>query len=118
MPGIGKTTLAKKVYDNPLVKNHFHIHAWCCVSQVYRRRELLLKILSDIDKLTDEIYNKRDQDLLEVVYRCLKGNRYIIVMDDIWGIQAWNDVGIAFPDDSNESRILFTSRYDKVTIEA
>lgn len=118
MPGIGKTTLARKVCDNPSGKNHFHIQAWCCVSQVYQRRELLLKILGDINKLTDEIHNKRDQDLLEMIYKGLNGNRYLIVMDDVWSMQAWKDLDSAFPDDSNGSRILLTSRYDKVAKEA
>ncbi|CAK7340734.1 unnamed protein product [Dovyalis caffra] len=41
MGGVGKTTLAKKVYDNHRVKEHFRYHAWITVSQSYDKRELL-----------------------------------------------------------------------------
>nr|XP_048331710.1 disease resistance protein RPM1-like [Ziziphus jujuba var. spinosa] len=42
MGGLGKTTLARKVYD--LVKNDFDCHAWIAVSQPYQKEGLLKKI--------------------------------------------------------------------------
>ncbi|XP_071915566.1 putative late blight resistance protein homolog R1B-13 [Coffea arabica] len=45
MPGLGKTTLASKVYSDRSIKFHFHIRAWCTVSQVYSKNNLLLQIL-------------------------------------------------------------------------
>ena len=42
--GIGKTTLAKKVYDDDVVKGHFDCRAWITVSQSYNV-EKVLKIL-------------------------------------------------------------------------
>ena len=32
MGGLGKTTLAKKVYDHQMVRGHFDCHAWIAVS--------------------------------------------------------------------------------------
>ncbi|CDP08427.1 unnamed protein product [Coffea canephora] len=49
MPGLGKTTLASKVYSDLLVLFHFHIHAWCYVSHGYSKRSLLVKILCCFD---------------------------------------------------------------------
>ena len=46
MAGIGKTTLARKLYRDPLIEYVFDIQAWTCVSQVYVKRDLLLGILS------------------------------------------------------------------------
>ena len=34
MPGLCKTTLARKVYNNPYIVDHFDVKAWCAVSQV------------------------------------------------------------------------------------
>ncbi|GAA0139871.1 hypothetical protein LIER_35147 [Lithospermum erythrorhizon] len=45
MAGIGKTTLAKRIFYSPCVSNHFHPRAWVKISQVYCRRDLLLKLL-------------------------------------------------------------------------
>ncbi|KAG5608463.1 hypothetical protein H5410_019744 [Solanum commersonii] len=37
MPGLGKTTLANKVYNNTLVASHFNVRAKCTVSQKYNK---------------------------------------------------------------------------------
>ncbi|KAM0942998.1 putative virus X resistance protein-like, coiled-coil [Dioscorea sansibarensis] len=41
MGGLGKTTLAKKVFSNPRIKQNFACHAWVYVSQLYKDRELV-----------------------------------------------------------------------------
>ena len=54
MPGLGKTTLARKVYNDPSVKSYFHECAWCTISRVYDMKNLLLQILTCIhSKLPD-----------------------------------------------------------------
>ncbi|PHT71604.1 hypothetical protein T459_22389 [Capsicum annuum] len=45
MGGIGKTTLARQVYDDIYMEHHFYIRAWITVSQMHQRREMLLAIL-------------------------------------------------------------------------
>ncbi|CAI9117754.1 OLC1v1019235C1 [Oldenlandia corymbosa var. corymbosa] len=117
MPGIGKTTIARKVYNNPNVACHFHSRAWCNVSQTYLKRELLLELLSNLAGLTDDMVNLTDDDLLSKLRRCLLKNKYMIVMDDIWDTTAWNDLENCFPDDHNGSRILITSRRQDVASE-
>ncbi|KAM7497602.1 hypothetical protein LguiA_022016 [Lonicera macranthoides] len=114
MPGLGKTTLARQVYNHPSVVYHFHIRAWTHVSQVYQRRDLLLGFLISIVELTDEIYKMSDQKLLELLKKCLLGHRYLIVMDDMWDNCVWNDVQRSFPNNNNGSKIIFTSRLAEV----
>nr|GMD30361.1 putative late blight resistance protein homolog R1A-3 [Ipomoea batatas]GME03262.1 putative late blight resistance protein homolog R1A-3 [Ipomoea batatas] len=55
--GLGKTTLANKIYNDQNVINHFHVRAWCCVSQEYNMTKLLCEIYSQVteDELTDEM---------------------------------------------------------------
>ncbi|KAL7135336.1 hypothetical protein ABFS83_11G087400 [Erythranthe nasuta] len=50
MGGIGKTTLARNAYTNPLIMHHFDIRAWVIVSQNYNVQEILLEILLCISK--------------------------------------------------------------------
>nr|XP_027098614.1 putative late blight resistance protein homolog R1A-3 [Coffea arabica] len=118
MPGIGKTTLAKKLYNDSRVTYHFHIRAWCCISQVYSKRQVLLDILSNISGLTDYIHKMTDEDLDLELYQQLKGRRYLIVMDDMWSTEAWDDLERSFPDDKNGSRLLITSRIQNVALNA
>ncbi|KAI7993537.1 hypothetical protein LOK49_LG11G00401 [Camellia lanceoleosa] len=55
MGGLGKTTLAKKVFTDPAIEFEFYIRAWIYVSQEYDRKEVFIGILGSLDNLTDEI---------------------------------------------------------------
>ncbi|KAA8533657.1 hypothetical protein F0562_030909 [Nyssa sinensis] len=116
MAGLGKTTLARKVYSDLFIIHHFYIRGWTCVSQCYQKRNLLLGILSSIVEHEDEICTVSDEKLGEELYKRLKGQRYLIVMDDIWHIEAWNDLKRSFPNDNNGSRIMLTSRIADVAL--
>ncbi|KAL3502907.1 hypothetical protein ACH5RR_037356 [Cinchona calisaya] len=112
MPGLGKTTLATIVYNDSSIKSHFHIRAWCCVSQLYDKKNLLLEILTCIfGKLSDKYFETSEDDLALELYKSLKGRRYLIVLDDVWDIEVWNNLGESFPNDAYGSRIILTSRH-------
>ncbi|XP_039168909.1 putative disease resistance protein At1g50180 [Eucalyptus grandis] len=49
MGGLGKTTLAKKVFAHDKVKKHFDGFAWACISQKYRVRDILEGILAKLN---------------------------------------------------------------------
>ncbi|CAA3021972.1 late blight resistance homolog R1A-3 isoform X1 [Olea europaea subsp. europaea] len=107
MPGLGKTTLANKLYNHHYVLYHFYKRAWCAVSQIYNKKNLLIEILSSMSDSKRDIYMKKEEEsLVEDLYKNLKGRRYLIVIDDIWAINAWNDLKRCFPDDGIGSRIL------------
>ncbi|XP_065617257.1 toMV susceptible protein tm-2-like [Quercus suber] len=213
MGGLGKTTLARKIYNNNDVKNYFDVRGWVYVSQEYRIRELLVEILKGvtprpklkkfilkaelkdelfhgleaiyssnkdklkgtliedlkvIEEMSDEeckktlsevlmlknaeeriqdhitkisqdqklnklllrfvkdIYKRNgdgwqdlnDDELKSGLFECLKDKRYLIVMDDIWKTELWNEVSTIFCDDLNGSRVLITSRIKEVALHA
>ncbi|XP_073037615.1 putative late blight resistance protein homolog R1A-3 [Primulina eburnea] len=107
MGGIGKTTLARKAYDDSILSQHFDKCAWITVSQEYRRRDVLSGLLKS---LKNEQSNENEAELAKLVYQCLIGRRYLIVIDDIWSTKAWDDFKMTFPDDGSGSRILLTTR--------
>ncbi|KAL2532576.1 putative disease resistance protein [Abeliophyllum distichum] len=118
MPGLGKTTIAKKLYNDSSVVYHFDKRSWCVVSQTYQRRKQLIDILSSITDLSrDTILNMDNESLAENLYKNLKGRRYLIIMDDIWNKEAWDDLKRCFPNDRNGSRILFTTRLKDVALQ-
>ncbi|XP_027060908.2 putative late blight resistance protein homolog R1A-3 [Coffea arabica] len=115
MPGLGKTTLAKKVYNNSFVTSYFYTRAWCTVSQVYHRKNLLLEILTCIHSKPPTNFSEMcEEDLAAEVRRGLLRTRYLIVLDDIWDTEAWNELEASFPDNRNGSRVIVTSRKSDV----
>jgi len=124
MGGLGKTTLAKKIYNKESINSHFDCCLWVCV-QDFSSRELLFKILKETPIYSDEL-TRNLQDISEVelkkkylvqkLFNYLQGKRYLVVMDDIWKPVVWDEVRSAFPDNSNGSRILITSRIKGVAL--
>ncbi|OVA18811.1 Disease resistance protein [Macleaya cordata] len=122
MGGLGKTTLAKKVYNSSDAKRYFDCFAWVSISQEYT----LTKILQDIIECVTTQYSKEELEKLnqeelgkKLREYLLHGNRkYLIVLDDVWDIQAWDCLNTAFPDKKNGSRILLTTRNKNVAVHA
>ncbi|XP_073124463.1 putative late blight resistance protein homolog R1C-3 [Henckelia pumila] len=117
MGGIGKTTLAKNVFEHPLIVQHFDLHAWVTISQQYSVREILLGLLKDVGVLageSEEITQEHDDELGLRVHKSLFDRRYFIVMDDIWIIEVWDGIRRFLPENSNGSRILVTTRLSNV----
>nr|XP_027120389.1 putative late blight resistance protein homolog R1B-17 [Coffea arabica]XP_027120391.1 putative late blight resistance protein homolog R1B-17 [Coffea arabica] len=117
MAGLGKTTLAKKVYNDSSIIYNFHIRLWCTVSQAFNMKSLLMQILCSDGKqssMDEELKNLNEHELLQKLYQRLKTKSYLVVFDDVWDIKVWNELRISFPDDKKRSRILFTSRFSNV----
>ncbi|KAL7176958.1 hypothetical protein ACSBR2_030318 [Camellia fascicularis] len=113
MGGIGKTTLAKKVYDSQEVVAHFNCKAWITVSQSYKPEELLktmIKQLSGIYVLPDEGI----ESLIVKLRGYLSEKRYIIVFDDVWETDFWGSIRHALPKNSDGSRVIITTRSEQV----
>ncbi|KAL0417060.1 UNVERIFIED_CONTAM: Disease resistance RPP13-like protein 4 [Sesamum latifolium] len=111
MGGIGKTTLAQNVFDHPYIINRFDIRIWFTISQQYNVREVLLKYLINSKNIKASAADELDLAKLgECFHKLLFGKRYLIILDDLWSIKAWEDFQMSFPDNSNGSRILVTTR--------
>ncbi|XP_022632889.1 putative disease resistance RPP13-like protein 3 [Vigna radiata var. radiata] len=122
MGGLGKTTLARKVFNKSQVKNHFHCLTWVNVSNDCRVKELLLGLLKQLmpnfEQQCGGINNWNEDELKNKVENCLEGKRYLVVLDDLWNIRDWDKVKSAFPDNNRGSRILITSRSKEVAMHA
>ncbi|KZV24839.1 hypothetical protein F511_14722 [Dorcoceras hygrometricum] len=117
MGGIGKTTLARHIYSNPWIENHFDRHAWVTISQQYSVHEILLGLIKDTGVVAGEgeQHTGRNVDELGLrLHKILFGRRYLIVMDDMWSIEVWNAIQRFFPDNNNGCRILVTTRLSNV----
>ncbi|KAG7942016.1 hypothetical protein I3843_16G078000 [Carya illinoinensis] len=66
---------------------------------------------ADFDTMSSE-------DLKEFLSKFLEERRYIIVLDDIWKTEVWDDLKAAFPDAENGSRIVLTTRFKDIALHA
>ncbi|CAN4091235.1 unnamed protein product [Withania somnifera] len=112
MGGQGKTTCAKKLYNNDSIVSHFDLRAWCIISQTYNRRDLLQEIFSQITGIKDK--GDKADELADMLKKRLKWKRYLIVLDDMWDNIAWDCLRLSFPDDGNRSRIIVTTRSEEI----
>ncbi|XP_047969207.1 disease resistance RPP8-like protein 3 isoform X2 [Salvia hispanica] len=111
MGGIGKTTLARNVYDDQLIKEMFDIRIWITVSQDYSPKRIHSDLLESLKEYNDQSGKEESADIK--VYKILIGRKYLVVMDDIWRSEAWDIVRNVFPDNGDGSRIMLTTRlYD------
>ncbi|KAH0671575.1 hypothetical protein KY289_026068 [Solanum tuberosum] len=113
MPGNGKTTLAKKIYNDPTVVSHFDVRAMCHVTQVYSWRDLLLTILNDVLEPANRT-KKGDDELATELRRVLLTKRFLILIDDVWDKTAWDYLKMCFQGSQNRSRIILTTRLYEV----
>ncbi|KAH0749308.1 hypothetical protein KY290_028540 [Solanum tuberosum] len=83
------------------------------VKQLWQvRRTLLVEIFKQATNNKIEI--KEDDDVADMLRRVLIGKRYLIVLDDIWDVEAWEDLGICFPQGEDRSRVMVTTRIEEM----
>ncbi|XP_047978191.1 putative disease resistance protein RGA3 [Salvia hispanica] len=115
MGGMGKTTLARKVFNDERVKNQFGSLIWVNVSQTFDPISIFSKILLSLTT-SDGVDSK--EDILKNLHEALKSKTYLLVLDDVWNedIPTWEDflnsiVGVT---SSEGNGIIITTRSQKV----
>ncbi|KAH0661003.1 hypothetical protein KY289_029751 [Solanum tuberosum] len=114
MPGSGKTTLAFKVYNDKSISCHFDLRAWCTVDQEYDEKNLLNKILNQVNGLDSNLIE--NIDVADKLRKQLLGKRYLIVLDDVWDTTTWDELTRPFPNGMKGSRIILTTREKEVAL--
>lgn len=115
MGGLGKTTLAKQVYEDPKVKKRFRMHAWVTVSQTFKMNEVLRDLVQQLYNVIrkpapEAVGTMKSDKLKEEIKNLLQQSRYLIVLDDVWRVNAWDAIKYALPSNNYGSRVLLTTR--------
>ncbi|XP_057770828.1 putative late blight resistance protein homolog R1A-10 isoform X2 [Salvia miltiorrhiza] len=116
MGGLGKTTLALNLYQDRLITHHFNICVWATISQEYTIRGILAQLLRQL--IDEESGHDLSVSVLgNKLYQHLYSRRFLIVLDDMWSINAWDGVRNYFPDNKNGSRIVVTTRLSNLAVK-
>ncbi|KAJ0478598.1 putative P-loop containing nucleoside triphosphate hydrolase, leucine-rich repeat domain superfamily [Helianthus annuus] len=114
MGGLGKTTLAKLLYDDKEVKKHFELMAWVCVSDQFDIFNISKVILQSV-KGDDKEFT--DLNLLQVALRKqLREKRFLMVLDDVWSesYEDWRTLVSPFHACAPGSKIIMTTRKEQL----
>uniref|UniRef100_A0ACD5TCJ5 Uncharacterized protein n=1 Tax=Avena sativa TaxID=4498 RepID=A0ACD5TCJ5_AVESA len=116
--GLGKTTLAKAIYDK--VRSDFDCTAFVSVSRSPDLKKVFKDILFDVDK--EKYLNLKgaaldEKQLIDQLQESLGAKRYFIVVDDIWDVSAWQTIRYALMGNTHGSKIITTTRNVSVSTE-
>ncbi|TVU23556.1 hypothetical protein EJB05_25930, partial [Eragrostis curvula] len=109
--GVGKTTLAQKLYNDHRVEAHFKQRAWICVSQQYSEVALLKEILRSIQvHYQGESVGELQGKLAEAI----EEESFFLVLDDLWQSDVWTNLLRTPLHKAGHGTIVVTTRHDTV----
>uniref|UniRef100_A0A0D9VBE6 NB-ARC domain-containing protein n=1 Tax=Leersia perrieri TaxID=77586 RepID=A0A0D9VBE6_9ORYZ len=83
--GVGKTTLARFVYHDQRIKNHFDLRMWVCVSDNFNEKSITYEMLELVCKGRQRYGNITSFDALqETLLEKIRRKRFLLVLDDVW----------------------------------
>ncbi|XP_031249203.1 putative disease resistance protein RGA4 [Pistacia vera] len=112
--GLGKTTLAKLVYNDKMVEEYFKLKMWVCVSDEFVLKKLLIDIIQSATGQKN-IHENIDQ-LQRILRDILSHEKYLLVLDDVWNEDygLWVELRNLLIECVSGSKIIVTTRSDRV----
>ncbi|KAJ0717039.1 putative P-loop containing nucleoside triphosphate hydrolase, leucine-rich repeat domain superfamily [Helianthus annuus] len=112
MGGLGKTTLARLVYNEQQVKDHFDLKAWVCVSDEFDTVRISKEIFQSMANKEVSDFNRLHEALKDHV----EGKKFLLVLDDIWGksYEDWDNFVRPLYTCAPGSKIIITTRTDQL----
>ncbi|XVE51991.1 hypothetical protein DITRI_Ditri02bG0084200 [Diplodiscus trichospermus] len=99
---------------NVLVKAYFDKRIWVCVPNPFDEMRIAKAIL---ETLTGAVSNFTELNtFLEQIHESIKGERFLLISDDVWGEDErnWQSLEYSLNSGSQESKILVTTRKESV----
>ncbi|XP_057785365.1 probable disease resistance protein At1g58390 isoform X1 [Salvia miltiorrhiza] len=121
MGGSGKTTIAKKLYNDN--NTSFDLCAWVCISQQCQSfqsvwNDVLMQLqhqnTKDGPKIREDVTSLSEWELKERLCKIQREKRCLIVFDDLWETSHWDGFRHPFLVQDLQSKILITTREQEV----
>nr|XP_023879230.1 putative disease resistance RPP13-like protein 1 [Quercus suber] len=114
MGGIGKTTLARLIYNDKRVEEYFDLRAWVCVSENFDSFKIAKAIF---EQVTSSACGFQDiSSLQKEMKEKFMGKKIFLVLDDVWNESYDDSVELlkVFRCGAKETKIIVTTRSEKV----
>ncbi|KAJ4806692.1 Disease resistance protein (CC-NBS-LRR) [Rhynchospora pubera] len=115
MPGIGKTTLAKRIFNDRKIKEEFHLKFWVYVSKDLKGVELLKCVIRDAGGHHGAAEER--SELVARLERLIQGKKFLLVLDDVWheSQNVWDGLlRVPMIGGAHGSRLLITTQFFRV----
>ncbi|KAG4912982.1 hypothetical protein JHK86_053415 [Glycine max] len=122
--GLGKTTLAKLVFNDKRMDELFQLKMWVCISDEFDIRQIIIKIINsasasapNIALAYQENINSLDIEQLQTRLRHkLSLQKFLLVLDDIWNddYTKWIDLKNLIKVGAVGSKIIVTTRSNSI----
>ncbi|WMV52077.1 hypothetical protein MTR67_045462 [Solanum verrucosum] len=91
MEGLGKTTVAKRIYNDEHIKQIFERRIWLCLPEMSETKSFLEQILESLTERKVEV--QRRDIIVKKLQEKLGGNKYLLVLDDLWCVDStsWHE---------------------------
>ncbi|KAK3442712.1 hypothetical protein EUGRSUZ_B02973 [Eucalyptus grandis] len=108
--GLGKTALAKFVYNDEMISRHFDLKMWVCVSDDFDMKKIVKDIIVCVEK-KEPNYSSMD-GLQSELRKIIDGSKYLLVLDDLWDAKSetWPNLKSLLMGGTRGSKILITTR--------
>ncbi|RDX94293.1 putative disease resistance protein RGA1, partial [Mucuna pruriens] len=121
MGGLGKTTLAKFVFNDKRIRDCFPLKMWVCVSHDFDIKQLIIKIINSANDsafLADAPDRQQNLNILDMeqlqnqLRNKLAGQKFLLVLDDLWNEDRvkWVELRDLIQVGAAGSKILVTTR--------
>ncbi|XP_058108275.1 putative disease resistance protein RGA3 [Magnolia sinica] len=113
--GIGKTALAQLIYNDERVTQHFSKRLWVHVSDDFNETRICKAIVEAADGQPAPSFSEWEM-VQNHLWNVLKGERFLLVLDDIWNEnqEKWDKLRLPLKGGVSGSRILITTRNEAV----
>ncbi|GAB4841569.1 hypothetical protein Ancab_022283 [Ancistrocladus abbreviatus] len=114
MGGMGKTTLARSIYNDDRLKGRFDLKLWIYVSNDF---DVVGVTRSALESITSKPCKLHSLETMQVeLSEKLRGRKFLAVLDDVWSerIEDWELLCCPFNTGALGSRIIVTTRNEGV----
>ncbi|XP_075109208.1 putative disease resistance protein RGA3 [Nicotiana tabacum] len=89
MGGSGKTTVAKRIFNDEHIKQQFEKRVWLCLPEMLEAKSFLELMLESLTERKPEVQSR--DIIVKKIRDELRGKRYLLVLDDLWRVDSWHD---------------------------
>ncbi|XP_061340366.1 putative disease resistance protein RGA3 [Gastrolobium bilobum] len=121
--GLGKTTLAKLVFNDKRIDELFPLKMWVCVSNDFDIRQIIVKIINSASAYAptalahqENISNLDIEQLQGRLRQKLFGQKFLLVLDDIWNEDRakWIELESLIKVGAIGSKVMVTTRNNSI----